>query len=109
MGDSTTRSTHGVQQPSHSHPQSGRLPSSPVCHPLCVCVQMLGDAFQEAGCRVFYSFDDTDKEAAYWAKKNRAYAVITDDTDFLCYEGVDRIWSANIKLPSSECGVLFWD
>lgn len=44
----------------------------------------------------------TDKEAAFWAKKNRAYAVITDDTDFLCYEGVDRIWSANIKLPSSE-------
>jgi hypothetical protein len=63
---------------------------------------MLGDAFQEAGCRVFYSFDDTDKEAAFWAKKNKAYAVITDDTDFLCYEGVDRIWSANIKLPSSE-------
>lgn len=65
-------------------------------------IQLLGDAFQEAGCRVFYSFDDTDKEAAFWAKKNRAYAVITDDTDFLCYEGVDRIWSANIKLPSSE-------
>jgi hypothetical protein len=64
--------------------------------------QLLGDAFQEAGCRVFYSFDDTDKEAAFWAKKNKAFAVITDDTDFLCYEGVDRIWSANIKLPSSE-------
>jgi hypothetical protein len=63
---------------------------------------LLGDAFQEAGCRVFYSFDDTDKEAAFWAKKNKAFAVITDDTDFLCYEGVDRIWSANIKLPSSE-------
>jgi hypothetical protein len=64
--------------------------------------QLLGDAFQEAGCCVFYSFDDTDKEAAFWAKKNKAFAVITDDTDFLCYEGVDRIWSANIKLPSSE-------
>jgi hypothetical protein len=72
------------------------------CTLLCVHIQMLGDAFQEAGCRVFYSFDDTDKEAAFWAKKNKAYAVITDDTDFLCYEGVDRIWSANIKLPSSK-------
>lgn len=64
--------------------------------------QLLGDAFCEAGCQVFYSFNDTDKEAAFWAKRNRAHAVITDDTDFLCYEGVERIWSSNIKLPGSE-------
>ena len=52
--------------------------------------------------QVFYSFDDSDKEAAYWAKENGAYAIITDDTDFLCYEGVDRIWAGNLKLPGSE-------
>lgn len=64
------------------------------------CLQMLGDAFAEAGCRVFFSFDDSDREAAYWAKAHAAYAIITDDTDFLCYEGVERIWAANVKLPS---------
>eukprot|EP00878_Enallax_costatus_P002970 GHUV01003166.1.p1 GENE.GHUV01003166.1~~GHUV01003166.1.p1 ORF type:complete len:1079 (+),score=465.60 GHUV01003166.1:1177-4413(+) len=65
-------------------------------------LQMLGDAFAEAGCKVFYSFDDSDKEAAYWAKENGAYAIITDDTDFLCYEGVERIWAGQIKLPGGR-------
>eukprot|EP00775_Hariotina_reticulata_P010205 gene10205-10366_t len=65
-------------------------------------LQILGDAFAEAGCKVFFSFDDSDKEAAYWAKQNKAYAIITDDTDFMCYDGVDRIWAANIKLPTAK-------
>lgn len=64
--------------------------------------QLLGDTFAEQGCKVFFSFDDSDREAAYYAKENSAYAIITDDTDFLCYEGIDRIWAANIKLPGGE-------
>jgi hypothetical protein len=85
---------------------AGAKPSLPdgLWIPPNSCLQLLGDAFVEAGCRVFYSFDDTDKEAAYWAKQHRAYAIITDDTDFLCYEGVERIWSSNIKLPGGACG-----
>jgi hypothetical protein len=63
---------------------------------------VLGDEFSQLGCKVFFSFDDSDREAASWAKENKAFAVITDDTDFMCYEGVDRIWSANIKLPTGE-------
>jgi hypothetical protein len=54
------------------------------------------------GLQVFFSFEDSDKEAAYWAKQNKAYAIITDDTDFLCYDGVDRIWAANMKLPTTR-------
>ncbi|KAF6253538.1 hypothetical protein COO60DRAFT_409053 [Scenedesmus sp. NREL 46B-D3] len=65
-------------------------------------LQVLGDEFAQLGCKVFFSFDDSDREAAYWAKENKAFAVITDDTDFMCYEGVDRIWSANIKLPTGR-------
>lgn len=51
---------------------------------------------------MFYSFDDSDKEASYWAKVNGAYAIITDDTDFMCYEGVERIWSGQLKLPGGR-------
>jgi hypothetical protein len=69
---------------------------------LLLLLQVLGDEFSQLGCKVFFSFDDSDREAASWAKENKAFAVITDDTDFMCYEGVDRIWSANIKLPTGE-------
>jgi hypothetical protein len=69
---------------------------------LLLLLQVLGDEFSQLGCKVFFSFDDSDREAAYWAKENKAFAVITDDTDFMCYEGVDRLWSANIKLPTGE-------
>ena len=62
---------------------------------------MLGDAFTAVGCQVFYSFNDADKEAAYWAQQQGAYAVIADDTDFLCYEGVERVWSANVVVCGS--------
>jgi hypothetical protein len=62
---------------------------------------MLGEAFTAAGCQVFYSFQDADKEAAYWARQEGAYAVVADDTDFLCYEGVERGWSANMVVAGS--------
>jgi hypothetical protein len=72
---------------------------------LLLLLQVLGDEFAQLGCKVFFSFDDSDREAASWAKANKAFAVITDDTDFLCYEGAERIWSANIKLPTGA-GVM---
>lgn len=41
-------------------PSKPNLPES-LWVPPNGATQLLGDAFQEAGCRVFYSFDDTDR------------------------------------------------
>uniref|UniRef100_A0A383WA65 XPG-I domain-containing protein n=1 Tax=Tetradesmus obliquus TaxID=3088 RepID=A0A383WA65_TETOB len=90
------------EAPAAAKPEKEKSLPEGLWLPPNTALQVLGDEFAQLGCKVFFSFDDSDREAAYWARANKAFAVITDDTDFMCYEGVERIWSANIKLPTGR-------
>lgn len=51
------------------------------------------NAFKDAGCKVFFSLSEADREIAAYAIENNAFAVLGDDSDYLVFD-LPRILSA---------------
>ncbi|GMH37231.1 hypothetical protein BSKO_05104 [Bryopsis sp. KO-2023] len=69
--------------------------------------QYLGQAFRHAGCEVRCAVHDADPEIAWLAKSLNAYGVMTCDTDFVLFPGVQTyLDSRTLKIgKNSEISV----
>lgn len=72
------------------------------------CVEYLGQAFRHVGCRVVFTLGEADHEAAWLAISERAYGVVSCDTDFLMYPGVKRYFDSQ-TLEVREDGSILVD
>lgn len=79
-----------------------------VWHSPLSCVEYLGQAFRRAGCRVVFTLGEADHEAAWLAISERAYGVVSCDTDFLMYPGVKRYFDSQ-TLDVCEDGTIMVD
>ncbi|GMH36129.1 hypothetical protein BSKO_03997 [Bryopsis sp. KO-2023] len=92
----------------NTHLTSYRLHEAPdkeLWHPPQGCSHYLAQAFRDAGCEVHISLEDADHEIAWLVAHHGAFGVLTCDTDFIVFPGVDRYMDVNTLEIGKKKGI----
>lgn len=78
-------------------PEKQELPPRKLWFMPISTTRMIPNAFKDAGCKVLFSLSEADREVAFYAVNNNAWAVLADDSDYLAFD-LPRVLSVkNLK------------